>query len=71
METGPRLKVTSDRLMKPGIEPVIPGLQGKPFIHYTTAAPELPVKNSVKLEMMFMKHYAPNPLLVRKDGNLL
>ena len=29
METGPRLKVSSDRLVKPG----------KRFIHYTTAAP--------------------------------
>ena len=25
--------------MKPGIEPATPGLQGKRFIHYTTAAP--------------------------------
>ena len=39
METGPRLKVSSDRLVKPGIEPATPGLQGKRFIHYTTAAP--------------------------------
>ena len=39
METGPRLKVTSDRLVKPGIEPSTIGLQGKRFIHYTTAAP--------------------------------
>ena len=39
METGPRLKVSSDRLEKPGIEPAIPGLQGKWFIHYTTVAP--------------------------------
>ena len=36
---GPRLKVSSDRLVKQGIEPVTPGLQGKRFIHYTTAAP--------------------------------
>ena len=28
-----------DRLVKPGIEPATPGLQGKRFIHYTTAAP--------------------------------
>ena len=40
METGPRLKVSSDRLVKPGIEPATPGLQGKLFIHYTTAAPD-------------------------------
>ena len=39
METGPRLKVSSDRLVKPGIEPATPGLQDKRFIHYTTAAP--------------------------------
>ena len=44
METGPRLKVSSDRLEKPGIEPTTPGLQGKSLIHYTTAAPK---ENSV------------------------
>ena len=38
METGPRLKVSSDRLVKPGIDPATHGLQGKRFIHYTTAA---------------------------------
>ena len=41
METGPWLKVSSDRLVKPGIEPGTPGLQGKLFIHYTTAAPNV------------------------------
>ena len=39
METGPQLKVSSDRLVKPGIKHVTPGLQGKWFIHYTTVAP--------------------------------
>ena len=39
METGPWLKVSSDRLVKPEIESATPGLQGKQFIHYTTAAP--------------------------------
>ena len=39
METGPRLKVSSDRLVEPGIKPATPGLQGKWLIHYTTAAP--------------------------------
>ena len=34
---GPWLKVSSNRLVKPGIEPVTPGLHGKWFIHYTTA----------------------------------
>ena len=45
METGPRLKVSSDRLVKPGIEPATPGLQGKRFIHYTTAASDFTVWN--------------------------
>ena len=38
METGPRLNVTSNRLVKPGIDPAIPGLQDKSFIQFTTAA---------------------------------
>ena len=46
METGPQLKVSSDRLVKPGIEPATPGLQGKRFIHYTTAAPSKKTHNS-------------------------
>ena len=37
-ETGPWIKVSPDRLVKPGIEPVSPGLQGKRFINYTTSA---------------------------------
>ena len=39
MEMGPRLKVSSNRMVKPGTEPATPGLQGKRFIDYTTAAP--------------------------------
>ena len=35
----PQLKVSSDRLVKPEIEPANPGLQGQGFIHFTTAAP--------------------------------
>ena len=42
METGPRLKVSSDRLVKPGIEPATPGLQGKRFTHYTTSTSNKP-----------------------------
>ena len=30
--------ISSYRLVNPGIEPVTPGLQGKRFIYYTTAA---------------------------------
>ena len=44
---GPWLKVSSDRLVKPGIEPVTPGLQGKWLIHYTTAAPRIQIKTNV------------------------
>ena len=39
METVPQLKVSSDRLVKPGTEPANPGLQGEGFIYYSTAAP--------------------------------
>ena len=39
METGPWLNVSSDRLVRPGNQPATPGLQGKWFIHNSTAAP--------------------------------
>ena len=39
METWPLHNVSSDRLVKPGIKPATPGLQGKWLIHYTTAVP--------------------------------
>ena len=48
METGPWLKVSSDRLVKPGFEPATPGLQGKLFVHYTTAAPKTCLKRPLK-----------------------
>ena len=35
----PQLKVSSDKVVKPGNKPSTPGLQGKRFIHYTTVAP--------------------------------
>ena len=38
METGLRLKVSSDRLEKPGIKPAIHGLQGQWFLHYIMEA---------------------------------
>ena len=47
METWPRLKVSSDRLVKPGIEPATRGLKGKRFIHYTTAAPRFSLHKAV------------------------
>ena len=46
METEPWLKVSSDRLVKLGIELSTPGLQGEQFIHYTMVAP-IRVSNSV------------------------
>ena len=47
MEKGPEFKVSSDRLVKPGIEPATPDLQGKRFIHYTTAAPTVLLRFNV------------------------
>ena len=41
MKTGHSFKVSSHRLVKRGIEPETPGLQGRRFIHYTTAAPPI------------------------------
>ena len=43
----PRLKVSSVRLTKPGIDSMTPDLQGEQFIHKTTAAP---IKMIAKLE---------------------
>ena len=42
METGSRFNISSDRLVKLGIKPATPGLQGNWLIHYTTAAPIYP-----------------------------
>ena len=50
MGTGPRLKVSSDRLVKPGIKLPTPGLEGKRFIHYTTAAPHAIKDKTVKCQ---------------------
>ena len=47
---GPQLKVSPDRLVKPGIEPATPGLQGKRFIHYTTAAPTFGIIRAVQFD---------------------
>ena len=54
---GPRLKVSSGRLVKPAIEPVTPGLQGKRFIYYTTAAPLNKRFNFDKTVLQWMKQY--------------
>ena len=35
---GPRFRVSSKRLEKPGIEPTIPGLEGEQLNHYATEA---------------------------------
>ena len=40
MKTGPHLRVSSDRLVKPEIEPATPGLQGKWLIYCSTAGPD-------------------------------
>ena len=51
---GPQLKVSSDRLVKPGIEPAAPGLQGKRFIHYTTAPPIVQILMKCRLWWHFI-----------------
>ena len=50
METGNR----TNRLVKPGIEPVTPGLQGKRFIHYTTTAPPLCFSSTKFIVVLFI-----------------
>ena len=35
---GPRFRVSSERLKKPGIEPTTPGLEGEQLNHYATEA---------------------------------
>ena len=54
METGPQIKVSSDRLVKSGIEPVTPGVQGKWFIHYTAAAPSKNGLPTPQRNMLFL-----------------
>ena len=39
METGPQLKISSNKLMKPEIKTSAAGLQCDEFIHYTAATP--------------------------------
>ena len=51
---GPWLKVSFDRLEKPGIEPATPGLQGKWLIHYTTAAPNTYLGQPKRMSRYFM-----------------
>ena len=44
--------------MKPGIEPATPGLQGKQFIHYTTAAPaNRSVKSHLPIILASVRQY--------------
>ena len=35
---GPRFRISSERLEKPGIEPTTPGLEGKQLSHYAMEA---------------------------------
>ena len=58
---GPQLKVSSDGLEKLGIEPVTRGLQGKGFIHYTTAASEVCLKilNRGIIKTLVSQSYVP------------
>ena len=75
METGPWLKVSSDRLMKPGIEPATPGLQGM-LIHYTTGAPTPDQVIIIKICLLyaFFEHYSDFIIVMvfnaEKSGNV-
>ena len=40
-DMGPRFRVSSERLEKPGIEPTTPGLEGEQLNHYATEASEI------------------------------
>ena len=54
----PRLQVSFDRLVTRGMEHTTPGLQGKWFIHYTTAAPKSLLHLSViHYQLTFERHY--------------
>ena len=44
METGPRFKVSSERLEKPGFEHTTPGLQGKKLNQYATEASKVKIR---------------------------
>ena len=59
MEMGPKHVVLSDRLLKPGVEPATPGLQGEWFIHYTTAAPVLMDLRPYYIEHKYDRSLAP------------
>ena len=59
METGPRLKVSSYILVKPGIEPATPGVQGKLFSHYTTAAPIMGLDKQIFSTRMYVNIFLP------------
>ena len=67
METGPQLKISYDRLVKPGIEPATPGLQGKLFYHYTTAAPNASRLKYIK--RAFKEHKGKAYKLVQPKAN--
>ena len=56
---GPQLKVSSDRLVKLGIKPATPCLQGKRFIHYTTVAPTF-WKNSLRNTIRVLNSLVPD-----------
>ena len=49
---GPRFRVSSERLEKPGIEPMTPGLEGEQLNHYTTEASQ----NDYKHTQMGLTH---------------
>ena len=56
---GPRFKVPSDELEKPGIEPATPGLQGEWHNHCTMEASSCADGSVVKTIFFFNQFYVP------------
>ena len=70
---GPRFRVSSERLEKPGIEPTTPVLEGEQLHHYVTEASLrvlvrvfrlLTFYNSCLFQMPIGVCFAENPVLV-------
>ena len=59
METGPQLKVSTDRVVKLGIESATPGLQGKWFIHLIPVATLLHLSHGMGFPTWYVQPAKP------------
>ena len=67
-ETGPRFKVSSERLERPGIEVTTTGLEGKWLNHYTTGASGQQRKTNHITIRYFVKLPVTSDILHHLDG---